>query len=308
MSKWSDRELFFLEENVGKMSIYDLMKNIDKTKAAIKQKTRHIGLSTRFLQHDKFNVNYTFFDKMTPELAHFIGFWFADGNLYGDTITININKKDIEFLKLLVHNIADKPVTTYPSRTDECVFSIRDKKLVYTLKNKYDFIPKKSLILKFPNYITNEYLKYFIQGYFEGDGWISNRDLCAGICTGSEDFANGLLLKLNEFTPKLTLNNKLYRISFKNNDSYKFLNYIYNHNDTIKMVRKYNLYLKVREKYEYKNSYLTFWSFSKKINIHNQYLYSHALLNPIDCDVIDKNGYKYYHIDKLNEWSKELRV
>ena len=38
---------------------------------------------------------------------------------------------------------------------------------------KYGIVPRKSLILKFPNNISDEMLPHIIRGYFDGDGSIS---------------------------------------------------------------------------------------------------------------------------------------
>ena len=40
------------------------------------------------------------------------------------------------------------------------------------LGNNFNIVPRKSLILRPLNNLTNEFSKNFIRGYVDGDGWI----------------------------------------------------------------------------------------------------------------------------------------
>lgn len=300
---WSKKEERYLKNNASKVSIYNLMKTLNRSKPSIKCKANKLRISLQFLQRDKYNVDYSFFETMTPQLAHFIGFWFADGNIYKNSLSFSVNIRDKEFLDNLVTQFSDAPVRIYKGRPNEYRFSIQHKKLALLLKNKYNFIPNKSLICEFPKYITDEYMKYFLQGYFEGDGWVTKRDGDVGFVTGSKLFCKVLIKKLITFNPKIRPDKKYYIITFNVKDSLKFLNYIYTQNKTIKMKRKYDMYIDIKEKRYNSEKYVTLWTFSHIIGKHNQYLYDWMNENYISPDIIDKNGYKYYDIDKLYKWS-----
>ncbi len=50
---------------------------------------------------------------------------------------------------------------------------------------KYMTLDNKSLNLKWPGNIPDEYLRHFIRGYFDGDGTV-------GICTNQREFPEGI--------------------------------------------------------------------------------------------------------------------
>jgi len=250
----------------------------------------------------KYEIDFSFFEKMTPQLAHFIGFWFADGNLYKNRIGFSINEKDKEFLNSLVSQFSNSLSITYKNRPKEYKWEVEQLKLANILRDKYSFIPKKSLICKFPTYIDKDHLKYFLQGYFEGDGWITTRDHNAGFATGSLDFKNGLIDKLSNFEPKVVYNKTWFSVVLTVKNSLKFLSWIYDQNETIKMKRKYDLYLDIKKQDDFNSKFSTIWGFSKIVGRPNQYLYTRLEKNPISPDRVNKNGYKYYNLNKLQTW------
>ena len=111
---------------------------------------------------------------------------------------------------------------------------------------------KKSLILNFPTeyQVPKNFVKDFIRGYFDGDGWFTNTENCfqAGII-GTEDFIKGFL---NAVELENKNNKKIFTVHREDgakryvfsglNDVTNFLNWIYK-DATIYLDRKYNHYL-----------------------------------------------------------------
>lgn len=138
--------------------------------------------------HRIYSVNENYFDNInTQNKAYFLGFLFADGNncIQKTTIRISLQEKDREILEKLRIDIgSNKPLRFISSeykRNNGEGYDYKDK---YALDvcNKHwcerlselGCVPNKSLILKFPDYLSDDMLPHFIRGYFDGDGSIVN--------------------------------------------------------------------------------------------------------------------------------------
>ena len=116
---------------------------------------------------------------------------------------------------------------------------------------KQGCVPKKSLILNFPNekQVPKSLIKHFIRGYFDGDGWFTNTDSCFQVgLIGTENFIKGFLNTVED----INTNNKIFNVHRENgakryvfsayNDVLNFLNWIYK-DSKIYLDRKYEHYL-----------------------------------------------------------------
>lgn len=165
----------------------------------------------------KFNEN--IFDVIdTEEKAYWLGFIFADG--YIDSSPLDPNKKSVYNFELSLKGndtehlnkfnifmgykgnnvkISDTYCTSQERvKCQRCRWLIANKHLWETL-NSYGCVPKKSLILQFPDesiFKSTSLIKHFIRGYFDGDGCISyaNRDHSSMEIDflGTEDFLTGI--------------------------------------------------------------------------------------------------------------------
>src|SRR6185503_6997190 len=63
-------------------------------------------------------------------------------------------------------------------RAEQLVLRIDNKKICLDLNN-LGCVPRKSLILKFPTpkQISHKWLRHFVRGYFDGDGFVYYNDL-----------------------------------------------------------------------------------------------------------------------------------
>lgn len=213
--------------------------------------------SNSFYQKKKY-CNESFFEKInTEEKAYWLGFLFADGNVQqrknSFIIKLSVLDKEIcdNFLKSINANFSTKTFLEkdyyHPNiRREVYHVEIYSKKMFDDL-NKLGCIPRKSLVLKFPK-IPKKYVRHFIRGYFDGDGWISTgirksglKYISIGFC-GTFEF----LLKLNEYIPdkgtiskekrKITNTYRLLKSGSKN--ALKFYEYFYK-NSSIYLKRKY---------------------------------------------------------------------
>ena len=135
-----------------------------------------------------YSIDEEYFDNInTQNKAYFLGFLFADGNncMQKSTIRIALQEKDRDILEKLRIDIgSNKPLCLKSSENKRNNGEGYDYKDQYALEiyNKHwcerlselGCVPNKSLVLKFPDYLSDEMLPHFIRGYFDGDGCIVN--------------------------------------------------------------------------------------------------------------------------------------
>lgn len=123
----------------------------------------------------------TFFDKIdTEEKAYVLGFIYADGcNVKHPTtgeLSIAQTERDVDIL----YKIRNVMKSTYPiserknnlNGGEKCfVFYIYGKFLGEQLNN-LGVVQRKSLTLRFPDFLDDNLMPHFIRGYFDGDGSI----------------------------------------------------------------------------------------------------------------------------------------
>ena len=198
------------------------------------------------------NVLTNFEKNDTEEKAYWLGFLYADGSVGSkeDKIELGLAEKDLKHIEKFrdFMNITNK--ISYREKTKSYRMSFRSAKCKQDLIDK-GCIPKKSLILDFPNenQVPKHLIRHFIRGYFDGDGWFTNTESCFQIgIIGTENFINGFLNSI-ENTNK---DNKIFDVHRKNgakryvfgayDDVLNFLNWIYK-DSNIYLERKYNSYL-----------------------------------------------------------------
>lgn len=127
----------------------------------------------------------------TEEKAYWLGFLYADGCILtpknkktnkpkGKVLEISLSEKDREFLEKCRTSLGiEKEVKTRISKIKEkeyksCRLTCCSTKLCDDLIEK-GCLPKKSLILKFPDnkQVPKHLINHFIRGYFDGDGCVS---------------------------------------------------------------------------------------------------------------------------------------
>ena len=122
-----------------------------------------------------YHYNKNYFDIIdTFDKAYWLGFIAADGNIRKDLLKLRIelNIQDIEHLKKFRSYIeGDMPIREWiRPNNHSCYIEINCKHLNIEL-SKYGIVPNKSLILDINwNLIPKDLYKFFIRGYFDGDG------------------------------------------------------------------------------------------------------------------------------------------
>jgi intein/homing endonuclease len=152
-----------------------------------------------------------YFENIDSEVkAYLLGFIFADGNVFNNQLALEIGVRDKENLILLKSELKSKAKISYRKRpnTEVVTTRINSERLCNSLA-KYGIVPNKTMNTHhLPNNIPKEYLRHFLRGVFDGDGWISikfDKYYCMGyVCcyaSMAEDFrtmANSLIEDKND--------------------------------------------------------------------------------------------------------------
>lgn len=161
-----------------------------------------------------YQVNHSFFERIdSPAKAYWLGWMYSDGIVQkhsvtkGKYITLELNVRDLEVIEQFKHDLDSTYPIRYIKGNNSYRLSFMSPKIFDDL-GKLGVIPKKSLVLEFPITIQvpKEFIKPFLQGYFEGDGSLilskrkdSNRLRLAIDIVGTINFLNGYKEELIRF-------------------------------------------------------------------------------------------------------------
>ena len=207
----------------------------------------------KFCSHDcatrKYNFNENYFANIdTEQKAYWLGFLFADGNVYKNVMTLKLSNLDKSHLELFREHIRSEH-KIYNIDNIFSSISISNKKLTKNLISA-GCVRKKSLIIEFP-LLPNYLVRHFIRGVFDGDGCISfirknSKHKRWNMVSGSQKFINSIQEILEkEICHKLTVykNKNTYAlVSSKKNIVESIFNFMYK-DATVYLDRKYQKFL-----------------------------------------------------------------
>jgi len=132
---------------------------------------REMGLSTA---RKKFKVNHDFFEEIdTAEKAYWFGWMMSDGNISGRRVKLALIDEEVlaKFKKAI--NFEGEVLRYQTSHKDIFSVCVNSRKMANDLK-KHGCIEKKTFLALYPN-IRSNLVRFFIRGYFEGDGCVKIR-------------------------------------------------------------------------------------------------------------------------------------
>jgi len=203
------------------------------------------------------------FYEETPKKYYWLGFIYADGgvtNKYG--LRVGLSIKDINHLKKLQKFVGINrkgkfyKLSIYKNKYTSCNLSFGNKKLVKYLE-KYSIIPRKTFNV-FPKNIPEKFMKYWILGYFDGDGSIfqtKRGDYIASIVGNKKtlNFINEWVKKHCYKSLNIHSHKNIFDIRLGELDSYCFLSRLYD-KENLKycLKRKHDKFLEFKNKIETK--------------------------------------------------------
>lgn len=187
------------EENKNMAKVAKIMKCSESTVSHI---LKEFGITQLSMSEVKrqYLIDENYFNIInTQNKAYSLGFIFADGsvNKNGSGFAISIQERDKELLDKLNHEFGgDRKLSfiEYNKKNhnwqNQYCLAITNQKMNQDLI-KHGAVPNKSLSLEFPNDISNDLIRHFVRGYFDGDGSLAkNEDRCTIIST--ENFCKSL--------------------------------------------------------------------------------------------------------------------
>lgn len=190
----------------------------------------------------KYHINQDYFKIWSRNMAYVLGFWFADGCIYGGKMfDITLHKKDKYILKKIAEELE------YEGNLYDAV-DRQSSRINFSCKVIYNDIislggtERKSMIIDFPD-VPKEYLPDFIRGYFDGDGCImnlKNNRLNSTFTSDSKKFLFKLwdILKEEAAISSGSYDASSCSIKFGKKDTLKIGEYIYKNNPELFLLRK----------------------------------------------------------------------
>ena len=135
----------------------------------------------------KYSVNEDFFDHWSGQMAYLLGFTFADGSIYKTSLSWDIQKRDLDLLEK-INKIIN---STYPIsvRKRSCRLRISNQIFIRGAV-KRGLVPKKNMRDELPK-IPERFIRHFVRGFLDGDGWIIIRtgrnEIDIGFSSGNND-------------------------------------------------------------------------------------------------------------------------
>ena len=250
--KYSVEEVEFIKKQRGRISIKEISEKLGRGPSGVKAKIYRMGLG-KGPRVDPPNVNISFFEEWSQELAYIVGFFLADGHMadhskvkhYG--IFFSVGDKDI------VEKIANvcgykNTVKKYIHKTTtlSTMYKISiSSKFVWKFFENLGFSHRKTFTTRIPKQIPQELMHHFIRGVFDGDGSIFFRwkHYPQTNIAGSKLLIDDVSKIGIEHSSINNKNNKTFVICYNGQKAIGFLNYIYK-DATIYMDRKHKRYLK----------------------------------------------------------------
>jgi intein/homing endonuclease len=223
----------------------------------------------------KYNFDTNYFNNIdNHQKAYWLGFIFAEGNIYKNTLAIKLHNDDKYVLDRFKNDLSSQHIVKKVKNKNAHVLKIHAKHIVNQMNN-LGIYPNKSGIIEFPPNLNQEFYSSFILGYYDGDGWISKRNnsYLVGFCSASKNFINSLqkILKALDFGEGYCLEREFggnrkngYQLTYYGDAALALLNFIYSCNipsitrklDKFAEFKNISKFLRTKKTSNYKGVYL----------------------------------------------------
>lgn len=262
MGKYKEVTKELLDLVNQKKSATEIAKILGISYTNVHKKLRKLGIHL-YNYHNELKFDNTVFDVIdTEEKAYWLGFLFADGSVcrFSNNIELSLkgdDKEHLEKFNAFLKNKKDVKVTKVCCNNKDytrCKCVVTDKHFHDNLIS-LGCIPKKSLVLKFPNlniFYDHSLIRHFIRGYVDGDGCLSytkSGRLTIQIIGTKEflDVLNSLLpVQASVYRKDERHKHNTYSISFACSSADCVAKYLYK-DSTIYLNRKYDRFCRLTQ-------------------------------------------------------------
>lgn len=168
---WSREEDEFLLAHYEHLPVMEVSRALNRWHGSVSARARKFGLVSikqkahAAIRHDYFSA------VSTPRQAYILGLLASDGWITGNEICIKLSEKDAELVELIRDELAPWH-RIVPAQGRTLSFRVTSPLMKEDLF-RYGVIPRKSLILKYPEILPSSLDNSFILGCFDGDGCLS---------------------------------------------------------------------------------------------------------------------------------------
>lgn len=254
------------KDYINGMTEEKLAEKYDSNRTTIRNVLKEFNIKIRDnSEYRIYSLNENYFDKIdTPNKAYILGLLYADGNVSKEKyrIQLSLQEGDVKILEDIRQEIqSEAPLefrnfSKYNKKYDKNVqdqwsLSVNSKHMHESLCN-LGIIPNKSLIITYPDFLSNELQRHFLRGALDGDGCINkpygeNGKLRIAYICGTPMFCSGVKEVVEKelgVHVSLIQNNKIQKATISGRlQVKKFLDWLYE-DANLKLDRKYQLYLK----------------------------------------------------------------
>lgn len=215
------------------------------------------GLTKRYVDWCNYDKLY---DMTDPNVYYMAGLIATDGHIVKGGRVVGLGLSGDSEYKLLVdiknYFQLNKNVSTRHVKEHSIVISGKDVGAFY--KNNFNINDgNKTFTVGIPKYFYNEdCVKAYVRGCFDGDGCISHihHNATVALLTASKDLVYGLYCIIKQYLDidLKYFEHKYYEISCANISAYKLLDWMYSI-DGLKLERKFQRYLVIKDRYKVKD-------------------------------------------------------
>lgn len=254
---WNEKEIHVMERHFSEAPSDYIQEMLpDKNWQQILDYAQAHSLSRNV--HDIVSVDYHFFDEWNEQSAYVLGFIMADGyiNPERSLISIELHRKDADIIYKIALAIKLHEQLYY-RKDKHCIkLCLTNSRLVAQAIQKSIPANNKSLQAIFPTNIPEQYLRHFIRGIIDGDGWTQFREFQGtlafdiGVC-GTYDIVKGIRDNLKPCCTDIAIvkdTDSCYKLNLRGKRAFNVASWLYD-NATIYLDRKYNIYCEAKAKY-----------------------------------------------------------
>jgi len=196
-------------------------------------------------------------------MAYVLGLTFSDGGIYKTTLSWQLQMRDKELLFKIRGSMKSNYPIEFSTKKNAARLRISNPLLVESLK-QFGLTSDET---KFPS-VPSEFVRDFIRGFLDGDGWIISgkrkNEICVGFASHDHGFLEELKKQLNDHV-SLTSNNLrtrrkvtkkgkvsvVYSIEWYGTNAFNIIKFLYDglKHDDLYLERKYKRQLGARDFY-----------------------------------------------------------
>jgi hypothetical protein len=185
MGKLSDKQKLDIIEDFklnDDLNMLSLKYGICRSSVRGLLKRRGLTLKNGSESRRKYTINENFFDELNENSLYVLGILYADGyhNEKRKSIRISLKETDSEIL-LKINNLigSNRPLGVDSFKGENFTQKYLDINNVTISKKLTELgcVQNKTFKITFPDFLSQENLKHFIRGYFDGDGGLSTYEV-----------------------------------------------------------------------------------------------------------------------------------